>query len=136
MWTIIYYGLATLILLIIAAVLCRESGLIWIILLLVALSVSLLIFNVQKLPNGLPVELRADGQYEVQPVDNYVDKEGKKWVVVLVLTEGGKTIEGLKPYRKIPHSKFGCNNVIIGIPMTITLKTHESYQELIVKKDY
>lgn len=88
-----------------------------------------------RIPNGLPVELKTDGQYEVQPVDNYADDTGKKWVVVLVLQEGGKTIEGLKPYRKIPRSKFGSNNVVIGIPMTIELKTHPSYQELIVKKD-
>lgn len=88
-----------------------------------------------KIPNGLPPELKADGQYKVQPLDSYTDKEGK-WIVAHVLEEGGKTIDGLKPYRKIPRPKFGSNNVVIGVPMTIELKTHPSYQELIIKKDY
>ncbi len=85
----------------------------------------------KTIPNGLPFEL-PDGEYKVQPLEYYIEKD-QKWILVLVLEKNGKATDGLKPYGKISQHKFGSNNVVIGHPMDVGLHTLTSQQYLVVR---
>lgn len=97
--------------------------------------IGVFINDLRQAPNGMPTELKADGEYQIRVVDLYTD-DGEERIAVQILIEQGNTITGRLPYKYIPKSKFGNNNIIIGIPMTYELKTFASHQKLIEKKDY
>ena len=120
--------------LIVAMALVKKFNLVgWIFFVFGLMSIGLSMYSLHiKAPNGLPVELKADGLYEVRVVDVYTEKN-KEWIAVQVLEEQGNTITGLKPFRKISKAKFGNNNIVIGIPMIIELETISSQQYLAVK---
>lgn len=84
-----------------------------------------------KVPSGLPKELTKDGVYEVRIVDTWT-KDGNEWVGVLLLKEEGETDIKPSKYYRFPASRFKNKaDVVLGIPITIKLRTS---QELIVVK--